>query len=298
MITLEKILSSQNLSLIMEAHSGVSAKIVEKCGFPAIWASGLSISSLLGVRDTNEASWTQILDVVEYMTDSVSIPILFDGDTGFGNFNNVRRLVKKLEQRGVAGIVIEDKLFPKMNSFIGVRHELATADEFCGKIKAAVDHRSNSSFQVVARTEALIAGHGIEEALYRCRRYVDSGAEAIFIHSRSSDAEEVIEFAKLWDKKVPLVIAPTTYYKTSLHSMEELGVTACICANHNLRASVKAMYLTSMQIINEYSLSNVEKNISSLEDIFALLDYEELRQAEEKYLPSTGRNNPNLPPCG
>jgi phosphoenolpyruvate phosphomutase len=286
MIGLEQILSSKNLSLIMEAHSGISAKIVEECGFPAIWASGLSIASLLGVRDTNEASWTQILDIVEYMTDSVDIPILFDGDTGFGNFNNVRRLVKKLEQRRVAGIVIEDKLFPKMNSFIGKRHELAATEEFCGKIKAAVDHRSSSSFQIVARTEALIAGHGIEEALYRCNKYVDSGAEAIFIHSRSSNAGEVIEFAKFWDKRVPLVIAPTTYYKTSLPSMEELGVTACICANQNLRASVKAMYVTSMQIINEHSLSNVEKDISSLEDIFTLLDYDELKQAEKKYLPN------------
>ena len=103
----------------MEAHNGLSARIVEEAGFRGIWASGLSISAALGVRDNNEASWTQVLEVVEFMSDATDIPILLDGDTGYGNFNNMRRLVRKLEQRGVAAVCIEDKLFPKTNSFIG-----------------------------------------------------------------------------------------------------------------------------------------------------------------------------------
>ena len=102
----------------MEAHNGLSARIVEEAGFRGIWASGLSISAALGVRDNNEASWTQVLEVVEFMSDATHIPILLDADTGYGNFNNMRRLVKKLEQRGVAAVCIEDKLFPKTNSFI------------------------------------------------------------------------------------------------------------------------------------------------------------------------------------
>ena len=81
----------------MEAHNGLSAAIVEEAGFKAIWGSGLSISAALGVRDSNEASYTQVLDVLEFMTDRVNIPILLDGDTGYGNFNNARRLVRKLE---------------------------------------------------------------------------------------------------------------------------------------------------------------------------------------------------------
>ena len=80
----------------MEAHNGMSAKIVEEAGFKGIWASGLTISAALGVRDNNEASWTQVLEVLEFMSDNTSIPILLDGDTGYGNFNNMRRLVKKL----------------------------------------------------------------------------------------------------------------------------------------------------------------------------------------------------------
>src|SRR5215207_7961470 len=125
----KQLLGSGQLEFLMEAHNGLSARIVEEAGFQGIWASGLSISAALGVRDNNEASWTQVLEVVEFMADATGIPILLDGDTGFGNFNNVRRLVRKLEQRGIAAVCIEDKLFPKTNSFIqGERQPLADVD--------------------------------------------------------------------------------------------------------------------------------------------------------------------------
>lgn len=115
---LRQMLQSTDLEFICEAHNGISARIVEEAGFHGIWASGLAISAQFGVRDNNEASWTQVVEVCEFMADVTRIPILLDGDTGYGNFNNMRRLVKKLEQRGVAGVCIEDKIFPKTNSFI------------------------------------------------------------------------------------------------------------------------------------------------------------------------------------
>ena len=156
---LRRMLESSALEFILEAHNGISARIVEEAGFKGIWASGLALSAQFGVRDNNEASWTQVVDMVEFMADVTHIPILLDGDTGYGNFNNLRRLVRKLEQRGVAGVCIEDKLFPKTNSFIdGERQELADIDEFCGKIAAGKDSQSDDDFCVVARIEAYIAG--------------------------------------------------------------------------------------------------------------------------------------------
>ena len=134
----------------MEAHNGISAKIVEQAGFKGIWASGLSISAALGVRDNNEASWTQILEVLEFMSDATNVPILVDGDTGHGNFNNMRRFVKKLCQRNIAGVCIEDKIFPKTNSFIEQNQPLATIEEFCGKIKAGKDSQIDESFSIIA----------------------------------------------------------------------------------------------------------------------------------------------------
>ncbi|MBV9747475.1 MAG: isocitrate lyase/phosphoenolpyruvate mutase family protein, partial [Acetobacteraceae bacterium] len=164
---LRALLQSPDLRFILEAHSGLSAKIVEEAGFPGIWASGLSMSAMLGLRDSNEASWTQILDVLECMADATSLPILVDGDTGYGNFNNVRRLVRKLGERGIAGVCLEDKLFPKTNSFVGEAQPLAEVEEFCGRIRAGKDAQVCDEFSIVARVEALIAGHSMDEALRR-----------------------------------------------------------------------------------------------------------------------------------
>ena len=122
---LSALLTQPDLAFLMEAHNGLSARIVEETGFQGIWAAGLSMSAALGVRDNNEASWTQGLEVPEFVSDGTSIPILVDGDTGYGNFNNMRRLVTKLCQRDIAGVCIEDKLFPKTNSFIGSAQPLA-----------------------------------------------------------------------------------------------------------------------------------------------------------------------------
>ena len=142
---LRGLIENSSLEFIMEAHNGLSAKIVQEAGFKGIWASGLSISAALGVRDNNEASWTQVLEVCEFMSDATTIPILLDGDTGFGNFNSFRRLLKKLEERGIAGVCIEDKVFPKTNSFIGgEKQPLADIDEFCGKIKAGKDTQTDA----------------------------------------------------------------------------------------------------------------------------------------------------------
>src|SRR5690349_17804487 len=135
--TLKKLIHSDDLTFFMEAHSALSARIAQESGFKALWASGLSISAAMGLPDRNEASWTQVLEVVDLMADSTKIPILLDGDTGFGNFNNVRRLVRKLSQRDIGGVCLEDKLFPKVNSFIGQGQDLASIGEFCGKIRAA-----------------------------------------------------------------------------------------------------------------------------------------------------------------
>src|SRR5688572_33471729 len=113
---LRTMLSSPTLEFLMEAHNGLSARIVEEAGFKGIWGSGLSISASLGLRDNNEASWTQVLDDVEHMSEAPTIPILLDDHTGYGNFNNVRRLVRKLEQGEVAGMCLQDKRVPKAHA--------------------------------------------------------------------------------------------------------------------------------------------------------------------------------------
>ena len=284
---LRTLLESADTEFLMEAHNGISAKIAEESGFKGIWASGLSISAALGVRDSNEASWTQVLEVLEFMADATSIPILVDGDTGYGNFNNMRRAVQKLIQRGIGGICIEDKLFPKTNSFIGEGQPLADIDEFCGKIKAGKDSQSDDDFSIVARVEALISGWGMEEALKRAEAYRKAGADAILIHSKRNDAVEILQFLKEWANRAPVVIVPTTYYKTPTQEFRDAKTSVIIWANHNIRASIAAMRDVSARIQREQYLGGVEDNIATVNDIFNLAGNAELSLAEKRYLPVT-----------
>ncbi|WP_454763853.1 phosphoenolpyruvate mutase [Cupriavidus campinensis] len=282
---LRQMLRSNQLEFIMEAHNGLSARIVREAGFKGIWASGLAISAQFGVRDNNEASWTQVVDNLEFMADASDLPILLDGDTGYGNFNNVRRLVRKLEQRGIAGVCIEDKQFPKTNSFIdGERQPLAEIDEFCGKIKAGKDSQADDDFSIVARVEALIAGWGMEEALRRAEAYRQAGADAILIHSKLSKPDEILTFAREWAGRGPLVIVPTKYYSTPTEAFRKAGISLVIWANHLVRVAASSMQAVAKEIHDSETLVNVEDRIASVNEIFRLQDADEYSAAEKIYL--------------
>ena len=282
---LRGLLESNELEFILEAHNGISAKIVEQAGFKGIWGSGLAMSAQFGVRDSNEASWTQVVDMLEFMSDITSIPILLDGDTGYGNFNNMRRLVMKLEQRDIAGVCIEDKQFPKTNSFIdGEKQPLADIDEFCGKIKAGKDSLADDNFCIIARVEALIAGWGMHEALLRAEAYHKAGADGILIHSKQSRPDEILAFAKEWAGRSPLVIVPTKYYSTPTDAFRKAGIDLVIWANHMIRASISAMEKVSQEIFEAQSIMDVEDQISTVNHIFKLQGAEELSQAQDRYL--------------
>jgi phosphoenolpyruvate phosphomutase len=270
----------------MEAHDGISARIVEEAGFEGIWASGLTVSASFGVRDNNELSWSQVTDHVAFMADATSIPVLLDGDTGYGNFNNMRRLVRKLQQVGVAGVTIEDKLFPKTNSFLRAeRQPLADLDEFVGKIKAGKDSQTDPDFVVVARVEALIAGWGLAEALKRAEAYHLAGADAILMHSRASSPAEIFAFLDEWGGRAPVVLVPTKYWRTPTADFRARNVSVVIWANHLLRSAITAMQATAKRIAEDQSLINVEQEVAPLHDVFRLQGDDELEDAERRYLP-------------
>src|SRR5215467_7391661 len=285
---LRQLVARPEIAFLMEAHSGLSARIAEEAGFEAIWGSGLSISAACGVRDNNELSWSQVTDHVAFMADATTIPILLDGDTGYGNFNNMRRLVRKLEQAGVAGVTIEDKLFPKTNSFLRSELQpLADVDEFCGKIKAGKDSQTDADFVLVARVEALIAGWGLSEAIKRAEAYHRAGADAILIHSRRSSPAEIFAFLDEWSNRAPVVLVPTKYWRTPTEDFRARQVSMVIWANHLLRASISAMQATAAKVRAAESLIDVEPNVAPLHDVFRLQGDEELQEAEKRYLPAT-----------
>lgn len=280
---LRLMLEARELVFLMEAHDGLSARIAEAEGFEAIWASGFSVSTALGVRDSDEASWSQLLAVIECMVEASSIPIVVDADTGYGNFNTARRFLRKAERLGVAGACIEDKLFPKMNSFVGDQHQLADIDEFAGKLRACKEEQASPDFCLIARTEALIAGLGMSEALERAEAYRDAGADALFIHSRSESAEEIEEFARLWRDKLPLVISPTTYVTTPTDVFRREGISAVIWANHSMRAAFAAMRRTCRALRAAETAAPTEAELASLAEVFELMGYDQLERDERRF---------------
>ncbi len=285
------LLLSEQLEFICEAHNGLSAKIVQEAGFKGIWASGLSISAQFGVRDNNEASWTQVLEDLEFMSDAATIPILLDGDTGYGNFNNMQRLVRKLEQRHIAAVCIEDKLFPKTNSFIkGDAQPMADMHEFCGKIKAGKDAQTDPDFCIIARVEAFICGWGLAEALRRAEAYRQAGADGILIHSALSVPDEILAFKQEWGNRGPVVIVPTKYYATPTEVFRQHGIAMVIWANHMLRAAVAAMQKTARTLKEQEHLLSIEDKVAPVSEIFRLQNAAELQDAEERYLPRGAEN--------
>ncbi len=284
---LREILYSQGVNFALEAHNAISGKIAEEAGFPVIWGSGLAISSSLGHRDCNEISWTNLCDQIEYIVDATSVPLLLDGDTGFGDFNNVRQLVRKLCKYGVSGVCLEDKVFPKTNSFLPNNQKLASIEEFTGKIKAAKDTQPHDAFCVVARIEAFIAELGLHEAIKRAYEYKAAGADALFIHSKQSSPTEIEQFCQLWDHSIPLVIAPTTYAPSTPDLYTKLGISLVIWSNHLLRASIKAMRKAARSLFKTQSPQKIYPEITPIDEIFELVNQTELEKAGERYAPFT-----------
>ncbi|MDG2154800.1 MAG: phosphoenolpyruvate mutase [Gammaproteobacteria bacterium] len=285
----KRLLQSSELEFLLEAHNGVSAKIGEEAGFKALWAGGLCMSAQYGVRDSNEASWTQVLEMLEFMADATSIPILLDGDTGYGNFNNVRRLVHKLEQRNIAAVCIEDKIYPKTNSFIdGEKQQLAEIDEFCSRIKAGKDAQKDDDFCIITRVEAFIAGWGLREAMKRAEAYHEAGSDGILIHSALRDPSEILAFKKEWADRSPVIIVPTKYYATPTDVFREAGFSMAIWANHMLRSAIAAYQETAAALMEHQTLVAIEDKVVPVKEIFRLQGASELQEAEERYLPKTG----------
>jgi phosphonopyruvate hydrolase len=289
----------------MAAHNPLSAKLVaETGGFDAVWASGFELSASYAVPDASIVSPSVHLETTRAMVEALqksdsNIPVIADLDTGFGNAINLAYAVPRYQAAGVAAIVIEDKTFPKDSSLrADGRQDLVSIPEFVGKIRAAKDlcggegegeGESESEMLVIARTEALIAGLGQEEALARGRAYAEAGADAILVHSKDKTPDEMVSFCRAWPSSgaVPLVIVPTSYPQISFDEIARLTnnkVGLIICGNHAIRAAVAAMRHTFTRIVQDNGLFGVEREIASVKDVFDLQGDAAMRELERKYL--------------
>ncbi len=275
---------------IVGAHDALGAKLIQRHGFDGVWASGFELATAHGVPDANILTMTENLQAAQNMDTATSLPVICDCDTGYGNAINVMHMIRKYEAAGMAAVVIEDKRFPKMNSFVPGRQELASIEEFAGKIEAAKTAASSSEgIMVFARVEALIAGWGMEEAYRRAMAYRQAGADGIVIHSKEKTPEEVFAFARLWNKNLsdnyPLIAIPTTYFSVTSEELAQAGFRMAIYANHGIRASVRGMDEAFRKIAARGSTQDVEKDIASMNELFGLQGMPSYQENEKRYSP-------------
>jgi phosphoenolpyruvate phosphomutase len=277
------------------AHDALSARLVEQARFDAVWASsfGIALASQCA-PDMDFLTMTETLDVVRNIVRAVSIPVIVDGNSGYGDAIHVMRTVRECEDSGAAGICIEDNSFPKRCSlYDNDQRELIPVEKMVAKVRAAKLAQRDPHFTVIARVESLIANRGLADALERANAYRQAGADAILIHSKTFPLLK--EFTGRWDSDCPLVVVPTLFSQVSVADLEACGFRVVIFANHAARAAILAMRETLEMIRSTGTISSVSDRIVPLEDVYRLIGLEEVermeRELESGPVPA-GRNEP------
>ncbi|ANP50328.1 phosphoenolpyruvate phosphomutase [Streptomyces griseochromogenes] len=259
-------------------HDGLSAILAQKAGFEALWAGGLGISASHGVPDAGILTMTEFHQDAVRIRRSTTLPVIADVDAGFGDVDVVRRMVKLYDSAGIDAVCIEDKQYPKRNSFLD-GHLLEEPSVFARKIEAAKSSQQSDEFMVIARLESLIAGSTMEDAVSRALVYAKAGADAILIHSRLKTPAEIETFsreARTAGLTVPLFAVPTTYHTTSVDQLHEMGIAGMIYANQLIRGSITAMEHVLSRLYADGSTTAMEPEISTLKELFSLVDTDTL----------------------
>ncbi|WP_405977506.1 isocitrate lyase/phosphoenolpyruvate mutase family protein [Streptomyces sp. NBC_00158] len=267
----EAIARDGELSLAAGAHDGLSARLAQRSGFQVLWASGLGISASHAVPDESILTMTEFLAAARVMNDATDLPVLADCDTGFGDARNVARMVEQYERAGIAGVCVEDKVFPKRNSLGDGSQHQETVEGFAHKIRVAKKAQRTQDFVFVARIETFIAGGSKQDAVERADAYVEAGADAVLIHSKSRDGGEILDFGRSWGRTdVPLIAVPTTYPEVDAAQLRGAGFSLAVYANQALRASITAMAQSFAHISRHGSTRGLEEEIAGLREVFQL----------------------------
>jgi phosphoenolpyruvate phosphomutase len=269
------------------AHDAMSAQLVEGAGFDAVWVSGFGVSTMAhALPDLNLVTMTEALQAAVRIDAATSLPVVADCDNGFGGFGNVVRTVREYERAGIAGVCIEDNLFPKRNSLLdkSVRRDLIPADEQARRLRAAKEAQDTETFVLIARVEALIAGHGVDAACERATAYADAGADAILIHSRDKTLSEINQFLDTWTGmgSVPLVAVPTLFPTFTAEELRSKGFNMVIFANHPMRAAIRAMEDTLGKIAEHRRVDVIDDEIAPLDHVFGLVRTRETIEHEAR----------------
>jgi 2-methylisocitrate lyase-like PEP mutase family enzyme len=279
---LKELLARRAAVTVPGAANALFARVIEELGFEAVYVTGAGIANmLLGAPDVGLTTMTEVRDTAAAIAEAVSLPIIVDADTGYGNAVNVVRTVRALERAGAAGIQIEDQVFPKKCGHFAGKAVIAR-EEMVQKIKAAVDTRHDQSLQIIARTDAY-AVEGLERALERAQAYVAAGADVTFVEAPTT-LEELARIPKALD--VPQVANIVFGGKTpdpGREKLAELGFSIVLYANAALQAALKASYDVLSVLKNEGSLRSVADRLASFEERQRTVAKDEWDAREARY---------------
>ncbi len=251
---LRRLIDSKPLVRIIEAHNGLTGLIAETTQvdrdgrmveFDGMWSSSLTDSTSRGKPDIEAVDISSRLQTINDIFEVTTKPLIFDGDTG-GKPEHFVFTVRSLERLGVSAVIIEDKEGLKRNSLFGtdVQQTQSSIEDFSARIEIGKQAQITDDFMIIARLESLILEHGMDDAVKRAQAYIDAGADAIMIHSRRKEPDEVFEFCRIaqtFDKRVPIVAVPSSYNAVSEEELADRGINVVIYANHMLRAAYPAM---------------------------------------------------------
>jgi methylisocitrate lyase len=279
------LLYSQEILELPGVYDAFSAKIAEKAGFNAITMGGYQVSaSLLGEPDVGYLTLTEMAFILKKICDAVKIPVLADADTGYGNFMNVRRMIKEYEDSGAAAIFIEDQEWPKRCGHMEGK-KLISVEEHCMKIKAAVESRRDPDLVIMARTDAR-AVSGLEDAIYRATEYAKAGADMLFIEAPQSVEEMKYIVNSLKPLNKPLLANMIERGKTPIlnsKELQEMGFAAVAFPVSAIYSAAKTFTAVYETIKKDGSTKNISDKMSTFKEFNSLIGLPHYLEIEQKY---------------
>jgi 2-methylisocitrate lyase-like PEP mutase family enzyme len=278
---LKALMARKEAAIMPGTPNALFARVIEDLGYEAVYITGAGIANMsLGVPDVGLVTLTELADHVAQICDVVSVPVLADADTGFGNPVNMTRTVKVLERAGAAGIQIEDQIFPKKCGHFKGKDVIPLA-EMVQKIKAAVDSRIDGDFQIVARTDSR-AVLGFEEGMARAHAFIAAGADVTFVEAPVS-VEELATIGKLPVPQVANMVFGGLTPAVSQSELAAMGFGAVLYANAALQAALKSVRDVLGSLKANGSLDQVREHLASFDERQRAVDKDRYDALEARY---------------
>ena len=283
-------------------YDGLSTLLAAKWHFDFLWVSSFCCSAATGLPDAGIIGAEEILTAIRCVRRASDLPIVVDIDSGYGDAVKAFHVAEAMARAGATALCIEDNPVSKRCSlYDGYERALVSTDEHIARLRAtrAGAAAAGVACRIIARTEALVAGMGVPEALRRTSAYADAGADAVFIQTLDSSGGEVLTFGRQWRGRTPLFIAPTRVPQVTKQEFFAAGVSHVIFANQGLRAAHAAMDRTFRTLAEGVSAKAVDSEISSIAEVATLVGAQEVVELEAWLAcnPADSAATPATPPA-